>query len=211
VSRRRAGCRGRARRAECCWTGTSRPCTLIYILSNRVQATAAARVPKGMVDLKIFTCALSTSQRSGMIARAMRDGNVSLRVMAPRLEAQWRLRGARLNTCRPGCGHSAAVCATHDARRATRTLVLACVASHPRIDHPRSGIYCEESLTRRPTVDAKGGAIRPQGADAGPVLVRARTARPRAGRWMRRPARSFCAVRPARGCSSGGTRGGVGA
>ncbi len=56
--------------------------------------------------------------------------------------------GPRPNICRPGCGRSAAVCATRDARRATSTPALACVASHPRIDHPRSGIYCDEDPMR---------------------------------------------------------------
>ena len=39
------------------------------------------------------------------------------------------------------CGRFAAVCATRGARRATSTAALACVASHPRIDHPDPAIY----------------------------------------------------------------------
>ncbi len=39
------------------------------------------------------------------------------------------------------CGRFAAVCATRDARLATSTAALACVASHPRIDHPDPAIY----------------------------------------------------------------------
>jgi hypothetical protein len=119
------------------WRQTSaQTCTLVYIVSSRVQATATARIPNRMVDLKIFTCALSASRRSGMITQAMRDGNVSLRVMVPRREARW--------------------CHT-----------------------PRSA------------ADAKGDALR------------APTVRPRAGRWMRRPARNYFAGCPARASRCG--------